>query len=56
MRELRRIRRPDGAGAWGIFEDVEQSNQYVETFVLPSWLEHLRQQERQINSFRDRYR
>ena len=46
VRQLRRIRRRDGARRWGIFQDVERPQLYLETFVLPSWLEHLRQHER----------
>jgi hypothetical protein len=39
-------RRRDGAYAWGIFEDVAQRGRFVETFLVESWLEHLRQHER----------
>jgi MFS family permease len=46
LHELGRARRRDGAIFWGIFENVEQSGDYIETFVIASWLEHLRQHER----------
>ena len=39
-------RRRDGAYAWGVFEDVAQRGRFVETFLVESWLEHLRQHER----------
>src|SRR5262249_59372275 len=45
MRELRRIRRRDGAMRWGLFEDVAKPGRYVETFVVESWAEYLRQQD-----------
>src|SRR4029453_19202466 len=40
------LRRRDGAIAWGIYRDTEDPRRYVETFVAPSWLDHLRQHER----------
>jgi MFS family permease len=46
MQEYGRIRRRDGASRWGIFRDVEQADRYVETFVVASWAEHLRQHDR----------
>lgn len=46
MLELRRIRRRDGAMRWGLFEDVAAPGRYLETFVVESWAEHLRQHER----------
>jgi len=39
-------RRRAGAYAWGVFEDVAQRGRLVETFIVESWLEHLRQHER----------
>lgn len=38
-------RRRDGGREWHLFREQE-SGDFVETFVLPSWLEHLRQHER----------
>jgi MFS family permease len=46
MKRVRRIRRRDGAISWGLLADVEQPNRYTETFVVESWIEHLRQHER----------
>jgi hypothetical protein len=43
---LGRERKRDGAYAWGVFEDLAQPGVYLETFMLESWLEHLRQHER----------
>jgi MFS family permease len=49
LRALDRLgheRRRDGAYAWGIFEDAAEPGRYLETFLVESWLEHLRQHER----------
>jgi hypothetical protein len=46
MMELEGERRRDGAFAWNIFEDLAQKGRFVETFMLDSWLEDLRQHER----------
>ena len=39
-------RRRDGAYAWGLFEDAAERGRFLETFLVESWLEHLRQHER----------
>jgi len=46
VRQYRRMRRRDGARRWGIFRDMENASRYVETFIVTSWAEHLRQHER----------
>jgi Transmembrane secretion effector len=46
MREYQHVRRRDGASRWGIFRDTEVLDRYVETFVVHSWAEHLRQHAR----------
>jgi MFS family permease len=46
IREMRRVRRRGGALTWGVFADTAQPGRYIETFVVESWLEHLRQADR----------
>ena len=46
MGKYERVRRRDGAFRWGVYRDLEQVDVYVETFVVVSWAEHLRQHER----------
>ena len=46
IREMRRVRRRGGALTWGVFADTAQAGRYIETFVVESWLEHLRQADR----------
>jgi MFS family permease len=53
IRQYSRVRRRDGAYRWGIYRDVEVANRFVETFLVHSWAEHLRQHERQTNADRE---
>jgi MFS family permease len=46
IHEYGRTRRRDGAYRWGIYRDLEEADRYVETFLVSSWAEHLRQHER----------
>jgi MFS family permease len=46
MNELGRVRRRDGAYAWNLYEDLADPERYLETFMVDSWQEHLRQHER----------
>jgi MFS family permease len=47
---LGRMRRRDGATRWGIYRDTESPDTYVETFIVQSWAEHLRQHERSVRA------
>jgi MFS family permease len=53
MQGVRRIRRRDGAIRWGLYEDAAFAGRYLETFVVESWAEHLRQHERVTVSDRE---
>lgn len=46
LARLEHERRRDGAYAWGIFEDTAEPTRIIETFLVESWMEHLRQHER----------
>jgi MFS family permease len=46
MQQYGRVRRRDGASRWGVYRDLEQPDVYLESFVVTSWAEHLRQHER----------
>ena len=46
MHRYERVRRRDGASRWGIYRDTEHPDQFLETFIVHSWAEHLRQHER----------
>jgi quinol monooxygenase YgiN len=52
LARLGRERRRDGAYSWRVFEDAADEGRLVETFLLESWLEHLRQHERVTNADR----
>ena len=45
-------RRRDGAFDWGLFEDAAEEGRFLETFLLDSWIEHLRQHARVTNADR----
>jgi predicted MFS family arabinose efflux permease len=52
LAKLESERRRDGAYSWGVFEDAAQLGRIVETFLVESWMEHLRQHERVTNADR----
>ena len=53
MHEYERVRRRDGAYRWGVYRDLEDADRYVETFLIRSWAEHLRQHERSTKADRE---
>src|SRR6267142_1677892 len=52
IRDLEPIRRRDGAVNAAVYQDPGQKGRYVESFLVESWVEHLRQHERVIVSDR----
>jgi MFS family permease len=50
MRTYEHVRRRDGASRWGLYRDTEVVDRYVETFVVGSWGEHVRQHARQTHA------
>lgn len=46
LKEFSRERRRDGGYRWQVFEDAGDPARIVETFLVPSWLDHLRQHQR----------
>lgn len=54
VRRLAAERKRDGAYEWGVFEDAAEEGRWLETFLVDSWLEHLRQHERVTNADRAR--
>ncbi|MDQ3744762.1 MAG: MFS transporter, partial [Acidobacteriota bacterium] len=52
MRDFERILRRDGATRWGLFADPARPGRYLETFLVESWAEHLRQHARVTNEDR----
>jgi MFS family permease len=46
MLEVKRIMRRDGATRWGLFTDPARPGHFVETFLVESWAEHMRQHAR----------
>jgi len=46
MADLCRVRRRDGAFEWRLFRDTADPVHWVETFLVDSWAEHMRQHHR----------
>ncbi|MEO6651983.1 MAG: MFS transporter [Ilumatobacteraceae bacterium] len=46
MRPVERDRRRSGASQWGLFRDLADTDLFLETFVVDTWAEHMRQHQR----------
>ena len=46
LRLVGRGRRRTGATDWSVYRDADKSHRFIETFVLPTWDEHMRQHRR----------
>jgi MFS family permease/quinol monooxygenase YgiN len=53
MHALSLIRRRDGAIRWGLFQDTANPGLFLETFIVETWVEHLRQHTRITKADRD---
>ncbi len=53
MLEVRRHRRRDGAMRWAVWFDLDNPRRHVESYIVASWGEHLRQRDRSTLSDRD---
>ncbi|MET0324119.1 MAG: MFS transporter [Ilumatobacteraceae bacterium] len=50
MRRVERDRRRSGAEQWGLFRDLADTDRFLETFVVGTWGEHLRQHDRRTRT------
>src|SRR4030095_6389392 len=45
---VRRSRQRSGASRWNLYRDGADRHQFVETFLVPSWAEHVRQHDERL--------
>jgi MFS family permease len=48
MESVRRSRQRSGASRWNLYRDGADRHQFVETFLVPSWAEHVRQHDERL--------
>jgi quinol monooxygenase YgiN len=53
MQPVRRMRLRDGALRWDLFQDTAEPTRWVETLMVESWNEHLRQHTRVTHADRE---
>ncbi len=52
MQQVRQSRLRTGAHAWCLYRDFDMADRWVESFIVASWVEHLRQHQRTTNDDR----
>ncbi|MDC0739351.1 MFS transporter [Cognatishimia sp. SS12] len=50
MAERRRMRIRDGAGQWALLRDMEDPDQWTESYHVPTWVEYIRHHERRTEA------
>jgi MFS family permease len=50
MRRVQQSRRRTGATRWNLYRDAADPQRFVETFLVPSWAEHLRQHHERLTA------
>ena len=53
IHKYQRVRRRDGATSWGVYDDTEAPDTYLEVFKVDSWAEHQRQHDRFTHADRE---
>ena len=48
MSRVARVRQRTGGRRWSLFQDGARPERFVETYLVPSWAEHLRQHEERL--------
>jgi MFS family permease len=55
MMNRRRIRIRDGAQAWALMRDLENPNQWTETYHTPTWVDYVRHNKRRTKADAENY-
>jgi MFS family permease len=55
MQRVGRSRRRSGAERWGLFQDTADPDRFTEAFVVPTWVEHVRQYQERLTRSDQQY-